>query len=53
MLEKYQVQLHANFSKYVQTLLKKQLAHLQCVHNNSAKFEKCQPKGASDFDYTN
>jgi hypothetical protein len=31
---------------------KKSNAHLQCVHNNCAKFEECQPKGVNGVDYT-
>jgi hypothetical protein len=27
-------------------------AHLQCVHNNCAKFEECQHKGVREVDYT-
>jgi hypothetical protein len=31
---------------------KKSHAHLQCVHNNCARFEECQPKGVKGVDYT-
>jgi hypothetical protein len=27
-------------------------AHLQCVHNNCARLEECQPKGVKGVDYT-
>jgi hypothetical protein len=37
--QKDKIQLHVNFSNTVRTP-----AHLQCVHNNHAKFEECQPK---------
>jgi hypothetical protein len=33
-------------------LSKKSHAHLQCVHNSSAKFEECQLKGVGGDDYT-
>ena len=31
---------------------KKSHAHLQCVHNNCARFEECQPKAVGGVDYT-
>jgi hypothetical protein len=31
---------------------KKSHAHLQCVHNNSARLEECQLKGVGGVDYT-
>jgi hypothetical protein len=31
---------------------KKSHAHLQCVHNNYARFEECQLKGVGGVDYT-
>jgi hypothetical protein len=31
---------------------KKSHAHLQCVHNNCARFEECQLKGVGGVDYT-
>jgi hypothetical protein len=39
------------FSKNV-TLFRKLHSHLQCVHNNCARFEECQPKGVRGLDYT-
>jgi hypothetical protein len=47
------VQLHGNFSKNVRIhTSKKSHAYLQCVHNNYARFEECQLKGAGGVDYT-
>jgi hypothetical protein len=37
------------FEKYPNTF-KKSDAHLQCVDNNCAKFEECQPKDARGVD---
>ena len=31
---------------------KKSHAHLQCVHNNCARFEECQPNRVGGVDYT-
>jgi hypothetical protein len=50
---------HAGLSSTTCTFLEqcpntstKSHAHLQCVHNTSAKFEECQPKGVRGVDYT-
>jgi hypothetical protein len=46
------VQLHVNFRKQYMYTSKKSPAHLQCVPNNCARFEECQPKGVRGVDYT-
>jgi hypothetical protein len=40
------------FPKKCPNTSKNSHAHLQRVHNNCARFEECQPKGAGGFDYT-
>jgi hypothetical protein len=47
-----QVQRHVIFKKNVWTLPKSHMHHLQCVHNNSARFKRCQSKGVKGVDYT-
>jgi hypothetical protein len=44
--------MYVNFSKNIRILPKKSHAHLQCVHNNCARFEECQLKGVGGVDYT-
>jgi hypothetical protein len=39
------------FEKWPNTS-KKSHAHLQCVHNNCAKFDECQFKSVGGVDYT-
>jgi hypothetical protein len=39
------------FAKCLHTSTKSHVHH-QCVHNNSAKFGECQPKGVRGVDYT-
>jgi hypothetical protein len=49
MLEKWLSSTTCIFFKKCLKTSKKSHAHLQCVHNNCARLEECQPKGVKEL----
>jgi hypothetical protein len=52
MLEKQLSSTARKFFEKCPNTSKESHAYLQCVHNNCARFEECQPKGMGGINYT-
>jgi hypothetical protein len=52
ILEKRASSTTCKFLKKCSNTTKMLYAHLECVHNNCARFGECQPKGVRGADYT-